>query len=243
MTSERLVDASPIWSPRGDQIVFRSNRSSTIGIELYLTTSSPGGATQRILGLEDVGPKTPSNVIPCCWLPDGQVVFYQATMDAGYGIWTMSVEQKSPKAILDTQSNEVQAAVSPDGRRMAYASDQSGRYEIYVQDFPAGGQRTLVSTNGGMQPQWRGDGRELYYIQGDGSFMQVAVRAGERFDAAAPTTLFKTDSAHAQPIPDGLRAGGRRKAFPDEGPVNETPPAITVVLNWPALLKRTETPR
>ncbi len=242
ITSERLVDASPIWSPSGDQIIFRSNRSSTIGVELYLTTAGPGGATQRIFGLEDIGPKLPSNIIPCYWSPDGQVVFYQATMDAGYGIWTSSVEHKNPKAILDTQYNEVQAAVSSDGSRMAYASDQSGRYEIYVQEFPAGGQRTLVSTSGGMQPQWRKDGRELYYIQPDGSLMQVAVGADKRFDVAAPTVLFKTA------IPTMLNpyrmdyvpaADGQR--FLMKVPVKEPPPAITVVLNWPSLLNRTET--
>ena len=242
ITSERLVDASPIWSPGGDQIIFRSNRTSTIGVELYLTTSSPGGTTRRIFGLEDAGPNTPSNVIPCYWSPGGQVVFYQATLNAGYGIWTSSVEQKNPKAILDTQYNELHAAISPDGRWMAHASDQSGRYEIYVQDFPGGARRTLVSTNGGMQPQWRGDGRELYYIQADGSLMQVAVRTGERFDASAPTALFKTA------IPTMLNpyrmdyvpaADGQR--FLMKVPVKETPPAITVVLNWPALLNRAET--
>ncbi len=242
ITSERLVDAGPIWSPSGDQIIFRSNRSSTLGVELYLTTSSPGGTTRRIYGLEEAGRKTPSNATPCYWSSDGQVVFSQSTMDAGYGIWTSSIEQKNPKPILDTQQyNELQAAVSPGGRWMAYTSDQSGRYEIYVQDFPAGTQRTLVSTAGGMQPRWRGDGRELYYIQPDGSLMQVAVKAGERFDGTAPTALFKTA---IPPLLNPYRmdyvpaADGQR--FLMKVPVKETPPAITVVLNWPELLNGTE---
>jgi len=239
ITSERLVDAGPIWSPSGDQIVFRSNRTSTIGVELYVTSSSPGGTVRRIHGLEDSGANTPSNAMPHSWGADGRVVFSQATMEAGYGIWSTSVDQKNPTAVLDTQNNELQAAVSRDGRWMAYTSDQSGHNEIYVQDYPAGTQRTLVSTNGGMQPQWRGDGRELYYIQPDGMFMQVAVRAGARVDPAAPMPLFKTA------IPTMLNpyrmdyvpaADGQR--FLMKVPVNEPPPAITVVSNWPALLTR-----
>ena len=240
ITSERLVDAGPVWSPSGDQIVFRSNRSSTIGVELYLTTSSPGGTTRRIYGIEDAGLNTPSNAMPHFWTADGQVVFSQATMDAGYGIWTTSVDHKNPKAILDTQHNELQAAVSRDGRWMAYTSDQSGRNEVYVQDFPAGTQRTLVSTNGGMQPQWRGDGRELYYVQADGTLMQVAIRGGARFDAAAPTPLFKTaipTMLNAYRMDYVPAADGQR--FLMKVPVRDTAPSITVVLNWPSLLSKT----
>ena len=162
-------------------------------------------------------------------------------MDAGYGIWTTSVEQGHAKAILDTRYNELQAAVSPDGRWMAYASDQSGHYEIYLQDFPAGGQRALVSTNGGMQPQWRRDGRELYYIQPDGSLMQVTVKAGERIDVTAPTALFKTAiPAMLNPYRMDYVPAADGQRFLMKVPAKETPPAITVVLNWPALLNRTE---
>ena len=75
------------------------------------------------------------HAMPHFWTANGQVVFSLATMDAGYGIWTISVDQKNLKPILDTQHNELQAAVSRDDRWMAYTSDQSGRNEIYVQDF------------------------------------------------------------------------------------------------------------
>jgi hypothetical protein len=204
---------------------------------LFLTTSTPGGTTKRIYGLEDAGRNTPSNAMPHYWSPDGQVVFSQATMDAGYGIWTSSIERKNRKSVLDTQYNETQAAISPGGHWMAYASDQSGRYEIYVQDFPAGGQRTLVSTNGGMQPQWRGDGRELYYIQADGSLMQVTIKADQRFDFAAPTVLFKTEiSTVLNPYRMDYVPAADGQRFLMKVPVKETPPAITVVLHWPALL-------
>ena len=125
---------------------------------------------------------------------------------------------------------------------MAYTSDQSGRNEVYVQDFPSGTQRTLVSTNGGMQPQWRGDGRELYYIQADGTFMQVSVRGGARFDAAGPTPLFKTNiSTMLNPYRMDYVPAADGQRFLMKVPVDEPAPAITVVSNWPALLNKPTT--
>jgi hypothetical protein len=122
---------------------------------------------------------------------------------------------------------------------MAYTSDQSGRYEVYVQDFPAGSQRKLVSTNGGMQPQWRGDGRELYYIQADGTFMQVAVKGGAQFDPAAPIPLFKTAiPTMLNPYRMDYVAAADGQRFLMKVPVNEPPPAITVIINWPGLLNK-----
>ena len=242
ITSERLVDAGPVWSPRGDEIVFRSNRSSTIGVELYRVTSSPGGTPRLIYGLEQAGKAALRSTRYLLLVSDGQVVFSHATVGAGYGIWSSSADGRNPKVILDTPDNELQPAFSPDNRWMAYASDQSGRYEIYVQDFPAGAQRTLVSTAGGMQPRWRGDGRELYYVQADGSLMHVTVTPGERFDATAPRALFKTaiptmlNPYRADYVP---AASGQR--FLMKVPVPERAPSITVVLDWPALLNRTET--
>ena len=100
-------------------LFFRFNRSSTIGVELFMTSSSPGGSTRRIYGFEDVRAEVPSNLVPHYWSRDGQVLFSQATMGAGYGIWSTSIEGKNPRAIVDTPHNELQAAVSPDGRWMA----------------------------------------------------------------------------------------------------------------------------
>jgi hypothetical protein len=205
---------------------------------LYVTTSSPGGTTERILDLQNVGSNTPSNIIPSHWLPDGRLVFFQATMNNAYGILMTSIGQKSPMTILDTPYNELQAALSPNGQWMAYSSDQSGQYEIYVQDFPAGKQRTVVSTKGGQQPQWRSDSRELYYIQTDGSLMQVSVGPGERFDASAPTALFKTEiPTILNPYRMDYVPAADGKRFLMKVPIEETPPAITIVLDWPALLK------
>ena len=239
LTSERLVDASPTWSPDAQHLAFRSNRSSSIGVELYETAITPGAPSRLVLGMQDRASKQlPSNLIPSAWLKDGRILFYQANVDSGYGIWTTPIDEPRPQPVIDSQYNELHPALSADGRWLAYASDQSGRYEIYVQEFTTGAQRTLVSTQGGMQPRWRADGRELFYVQLDGSLMRVALEAGASLRAAAPQPLFKT------PIPPVLNPYRMDYVVADDGqrflmkvPLKSTEPAITVVVNWPALLK------
>jgi eukaryotic-like serine/threonine-protein kinase len=130
----------------------------------------------------------------------------------------------------------MQGYVAPDSRLIAYASDESGQYEIYVQSFPdaSTGQKTTVSSGGGTQPRWSHDGRELYYLRSDGTLMAVAVKAGPTFEPGTVRPLFKTS------LPTGISAyrmgyipaaDGQRflMKVPD---ATAPPPAIMVVLNW-----------
>ena len=238
VTSERLVDASPTWAPDAQHIAFRSNRSSSIGVEMYETAITPGAPSRLLVGNVLRDPRTlPTNLIPCQWLKDGRLVFYQANVANGYGIWITPSDQPRPQPLVDSPFNELYPAVSPDGRWLAYMSDQSGRYEIYVQEFASGAQRTLISTQGGMQPRWSANGRELFYVQFDGSLMRAAIDSGARLKTVAPSVLFKTPIA---PVLNPYRmdyvpaADGR---FLIKVPLKSAPSAITVVVNWPALLK------
>jgi len=245
LTSDPLTEAAPMWSPTGDEIIFRSNRAFR-GLELFRTRPNPGAPIEEILTetQQNASPGlTESNALSSDWSPDGRFVLYHTpTRDTGYDIFALPLSGAHvPVPVARTTSNEIQGVASPDGRWVAYASDESGRYEVYVQAFPApgAGQKTIISTRGGVQPRWSRDGRELFYLQLDGTLMSVTIRTRPS-DAAAPTPLFMSPikmaavSAYRMdyvPARDGKR-------FLMKVPVQgATPPEITVVLNWPALLK------
>ena len=151
-------------------------------------------------------------------------------------------ETGQPAAVrpfIDTEFNEGQGQFSPDSRWIAYASDESGRSEIYVQGFinsQQGGTRTQVSRDGGHDPRWRRDGRELFYVSNEGKLMSVKVRSGSTFQAEAPEPLFL--------VQDFLRISGGLGLFswavsPDGERflIARDPPStepISIVLNWPA---------
>jgi Tol biopolymer transport system component len=247
LTSDPLTDTGPQWSPAGDQIVFRSNRVSA-NLELFRMRPDAGGKAEAIWSSEQQrqahGGVAPSNVLSTDWSPDGKFVIYHASSgDAGYDLWALPLEGDArPIAIAGFPHNELQGAVSPDGRWIAYTSDESGRYEIYVQAFPdpSTAQKTTVSTGGGIQPQWRGDGRELYYLRSDGTLMAVAVRTQGTFAPGAVTALFKTalpTTISGYRMDYAPSADGQR--FVMKVPVEDArPPSITVVLNWPALIRK-----
>jgi hypothetical protein len=127
------------------------------------------------------------------------------------------------------------ARISPDSRWIAYASDESGQWEVYVQSFPSPGAKQTVSVGGGAQPRWRQDGKALYYLAPNGSLMSVAVGAGEGLDVARPVPLFKA------PISSDIIAFRNQYAVTRDGQrflidtAAERAP-INVVVNWTALL-------
>jgi dipeptidyl aminopeptidase/acylaminoacyl peptidase len=165
-------------------------------------------------------------------------VFYQSHVADGYDIWAVPVARGQPRRLVTTPYNELHPAVSPDGRWLAYASDQSGRYEIYVQDAAQQGQQTLLSIAGGLQPRWRQDGRELYYLQLDGTLMAIGIAGEPRLRATSPRPLFKTARFAFNPYRNDYWPSADGQRFLVRVPVDGPSPSITVVINWPALLSR-----
>ncbi len=146
---------------------------------------------------------------------------------------------RKPMPYLQGPYSQQQGQFSPDGRWIAYASNESGSYQVYVQSFPAGGGKFQLSAEGGTQPIWRRDGKELFYIAADGRLMAVDIATAPKFQAGAPKALFNPQLVPGGPTsfrytvtPDGKRF---LVSAPPEDPAAAP---ITVVVNWFAALKR-----
>jgi len=132
------------------------------------------------------------NQQPYSWSPDGKVLVYSdGRPEAGQDIWALRVDgDRQPTPILHTLASEVDARLSPDGRWLAYASDESGRYEVYVQSFSGSGGKWQISSNGGREPVWAHNGRELFY-RNEGKMLAAEVATQPTFQAATSRLLFQ----------------------------------------------------
>jgi dipeptidyl aminopeptidase/acylaminoacyl peptidase len=173
--------------------------------------------------------------------PDGHYALFQKNdRVTGSDLWLLPLAgDKTPKPYLVTKQITGDARFSPDGHWVAYASDDSGRREVYVQSFPEIGRAIRISVNGGRRPEWRKDGKELYYIAPDGSLIAVGVNgAGPLFQVSAPQPLFQVSPTgdyarrQYQPSADGTR-------FLVNARVDDTTPQVlNVLLNWKAQVKK-----
>jgi Tol biopolymer transport system component len=207
--------------------VFSSNRRGVLDLYRIEVGQSSGG--QAIL--ETTTDKLVSDVSP-----DGRLAAYhQFSATGSNDIWTVPLSgTATPVPFLTTPFNESAAQFSPDGRWVAYQSDESGRIEIYVRPIPAGraGAHQIVSTAGGIWPRWSRDGREIYYVAPNGDLMAVPVAVNdERVDVRPSIALFPLPvraDARVHPQYD-VDSAGRFVVRAD--PASVTPP-VTVILNW-----------
>lgn len=176
---------TPVWSPDASQVAFTSARDGGIS-DIYL--AAPSGESDRELLLHTGDSKGLND-----WSRDGRyIVFITTTARTKKDLWVLPMTgSREPAPFLQTEFEELQGQVSPDGRWIAYTSDESGRWEVYVQPFPGKGPKHVVSAAGGGEPQWRGDGRELFYLALDHTLMSVAVTPGPVWRGSRPEPLFR----------------------------------------------------
>ena len=229
-----------VWSPDGKDVVFSAARNGTLG-QLYRRATS-GSGSEELLSKVD-------GSIPSDWSPDGRFILFdtnnnfdQGNIDQrnGYDLWVLSLADRQSRPLVRTPFHEIQGALSPDGRWLAYASDESGAFEVYVQAFPDSQGKRLVSKGGGAEPRWRADGHELFYVSADRRLMVVPTTIRPAFEAGTPAALFEINVRDF-----GLRSGRRYDVTPDgqrfvvqELTGRRSPSALNVFVNWPSLLTR-----
>ena len=231
VTTHPGIDAQPLWDPSGARLVFRSNRN---GLADVWIRDIGGADSERLLFKGNAAN-------PTAWSSDGdRILFNESISETGWDIGQFSFSRNEKVPFLETKSNELHARLSPDGRWVAYSSDESGQWQVYVRPVSGSGERIVLSTSGGFEPRWRGDGGEIYYLTPERQIAAVEIRPGPRVEAARPRVLF---TARVDPLPVPLVvANGYRKTYTvaPEGTrflVNvqareQNTQAINVMLNW-----------
>ena len=222
-TFDKAVDSSPIWSPDNSKIVFRSQRSG--GGDLYLKAAN-GAMNEEVL-LKSSESKTPTD-----WSRNGSLLYTVTNSKTKNDVWVLPMEgEKKPRPFLVTDFDESAARFSPDGRFVAYLSNESGNDEVYVRSFPDGGGKWQVSKGGGDKPVWSRDGKQLFY-NSSARLFAVDVTTAPAFQSGEPRVVYSMlDGGDWDVAPDGrflvVQSSAQNAAAP-----------IKVVLNWQAGLKK-----
>jgi DNA-binding winged helix-turn-helix (wHTH) protein/Tol biopolymer transport system component len=222
--------AWPAWSPDGTVLAFGSTRRAGIG-DIYLRRVSGEGEDQLLL-------QTSELKIINDWSRDGRYIVFVSTNDQlQQDLWLLPMfGERTPIRYLQTGFNQIQAQVSPNGRWLAYSSDESGRWEVYLQSFPVPGTKITVSADGGGEPKWSADGRELFYVRADMSLMSVGIPGGDPSRGVGESRPLFTVPVVADTSAYRSRftvsARGNHFVFNARDEGNQTP--ITVLVNWEA---------
>jgi len=217
LTFDEGYDGDQVWSPDGEYIVFSSDRDG--GSNLYRKRADGSGETERLT-------ESTTSLWASSWSSDGKLLTGMA-LDKSFDIWVMpTTDGAEPETFLASPFSEEFPMFSPDGRWIAYVSNESGRGEVYVRSYPPGGGKWQVSDGGGGQPLWSGDGRELFYRTDDGVMVADIEVSGDTFRAGKPQTLvtgtFRGGASglgmggYGFPDYDVTRDGRRFVMFPQE---------------------------
>jgi Tol biopolymer transport system component len=228
------VHFAAVWSRDGRRLAISANRTGVY--DLYEQAATGAGGARLLLA-------TPHNKAATDWSPDNRYVLYRTfDFSNAFDIWALPVGGGSPFPVVQSAADERNAQFSPDGRWIAYQSNQSGRFEIWVQSFSPAGQpasgRWQVSTGGGSHARWSADGRELFFVDMDGRLMGVPIRStadGQAIERDEPRPLFSivglTFAFQGTVLPPyAVSRDGRFLIAATSTHASATP--LTLILNW-----------
>jgi serine/threonine protein kinase len=234
-TFDPMWDNDAFWSPDGSRILFGSDRDISGPAENLYQKSSGGGGSDELL-LKSDSYKNPSG-----WSPDGKVIVFsystEGTNNQDIQLFRLSDHQVIP--YLHSEFNEYRGQISPDGKWMAYISDESGKPEVYVQSLPVSGAKWQISTGGAAQPRWRRDGKELFFIGGDHRLWAAEMKLDPAFEPGIPKQLFEVRVKYFSEdrFDYAVSQDGQRfliNALPEDA----TSRSINLVFNWISELKK-----
>ena len=227
---------NPVWSPDSQRIAYFRSSGPETPPAMYVKAASGDGSEEEILGLAavpDAGDASLSS-----WSPDGNTLvlaIFRAKAGANYDIWTLPLTgERKLHPLVQSPADENAGTISPDGKWMAYESNESGVTEVYVQAFPGPGGKFQISTRGGHVPRWRRDGKELLFFSAEEHLMSAEVRTTPTFDAGTPQDL---SGRRLEIEAVDLAADGQRLLALLPLP-EATMKSVRLVVNWPAELKK-----
>jgi eukaryotic-like serine/threonine-protein kinase len=228
---------SPVWSPDASYLAFTLGAGTTYGWDIIRKSLSGNGQ-------EDLLVHAGLNASPDDWSPDGKTIVYQqGGQNTGFDLWLLPLDaNRKPVPYLQTQFNEENAQFSPDGKWMAYDSDESGQTQVYIQAVPPNGSKWQVSNAGGLQPTWRRDGKELFYISTDDKLMAAPIKLGSTVAPGTPQFLFDVASFKQPAVGISYSVSRDGQRFLLSAPAGNQGtagvPSITVVTNWQPSLNK-----
>ncbi len=224
LSSQATVAATPLWSADGGRIVYSAFPSG----EVYVRDSAGAGGEKILFRAPAFSPLDDLS-------RDGRLLFYEVIdwRTSHTDVWLRDLQTGQSRPVLQAKYSQYGARLSPDGGWLAYQSDESGIPEVFIRSFPEARERRQVSSGGGNQPRWRGDGRELFYISPDSKLMALAIGTGPSFDVSPPRALFQT---RILPLIEARNhydaaADGQRFVVNSRRPEDASLP-ITVVSAW-----------
>jgi Tol biopolymer transport system component len=235
LTFGPALQTGPVWTPDGKTIFYESTAKGPAHI--YAKAADGTGSERVVLETNN------SLEFPASFSPDGRYLVYERLdLDkgqTGHDLWVLPLfGDGKPFPIVQTAFDDQWAAVSPDGKWMAYQNNESGRTEVYITAFPGGGAKWQASTNGGVQAKWRRDGKELFFLDSADNLMAVDLNASSNaVRLGIPHALFQALAAQRQAGAFDLTADGK-KFLINSGNEKEGNEPVTLVLNWPSELKK-----